>query len=69
MLESSGLAMAAGWLRRRDNAWQSERYIRSRYGIGFRCTTQLQNAHGTEERDIKLRASGDCSTRAGRRKR
>lgn len=35
MLEFSSLIMATGWLRRRDNAGRSERYIRSRYGVGL----------------------------------
>ena len=38
MLEFSGLVMATGWLRRRDNAGRSGRYIRSRYGVGPRCS-------------------------------
>lgn len=32
------VVMATGWLRRRDNAGQSERCIRSRYGVGLRCS-------------------------------
>ncbi len=33
MIEFSGLVTATGWLRRRDNVWQSGRCIRSRYGL------------------------------------
>ena len=38
MLEFSGLVMATGWLRRRDNAGRSGRYIQSRCGVGLRCS-------------------------------
>lgn len=41
MLEFSGLVMATGWLRRRDSAGRSGRYIRSRCGVGLRYSASL----------------------------
>ncbi|ASP23449.1 hypothetical protein ANTHELSMS3_05069 (plasmid) [Antarctobacter heliothermus] len=36
-LDFPGCLTMTGWLRHRDNARQSGRYIRSRYGVGLRC--------------------------------
>jgi hypothetical protein len=41
-----------GWLRRRDCAWQSGRYIRLRCEDDPRCTTEQQNTHKTEVREL-----------------
>ena len=43
MLEFSGSVMATGWLRRRDNAGRSGRCIRSRYGVGLRCSAYAKS--------------------------
>ena len=43
MLEFSGSVMATGWLRRRDNAGRSGRYIRSHYEVGPHCSAYAKS--------------------------